>query len=71
MLGARQRASLLLSDFPVALLQPLFRAMPALEHAAPAVGTAPVTTLPPTGKLLVSGLTKANLRVRTVLWRVW
>ena len=33
-----QNASILLSDFPVALLQPLFRSMPALEHAAPAAG---------------------------------
>ncbi len=31
---------MLLTDFPVALLQPLFRAMPALAHAAPAASAA-------------------------------
>ncbi|KAL0030394.1 hypothetical protein WJX79_000988 [Trebouxia sp. C0005] len=39
LLGPHQNATLMLTDFPVALLQPLFRAVPALEHAAPAVGT--------------------------------
>lgn len=38
LLGARQDASFLLTDFPVAVLQPLLRALPALEHAAPAAG---------------------------------
>ena len=38
LLTADQNASILLTDFPVAMLQPLFRSMPALEHAAPAVG---------------------------------
>ena len=37
-LGAKQDASLLLTDFPIALLDPLFRGMPALQHAQPAVG---------------------------------
>lgn len=37
LLGAAQDASIILTDFPVAVLQPLFRALPALEHAAPAV----------------------------------
>ena len=36
LLGAAQDASIILTDFPVAILQPLFRALPALEHAAPA-----------------------------------
>ena len=40
LLTADQNASILLTDFPVAMLQPLFRSMPALEHAAPAVGEA-------------------------------
>ena len=31
---------MLLTDFPVALLQPIFRAMPALAHAAPAASAA-------------------------------
>lgn len=37
LLGAAQNASVLLTDFPMAMLQPIFRAMPALQHAAPAV----------------------------------
>ena len=37
-LGAKQDASLLLTDFPIALLDPLFRRMPALQHAQPAAG---------------------------------
>ena len=37
LLGAAQDASIILTDFPVAILQPMFRALPALEHAAPAV----------------------------------
>ena len=37
LLGAAQDASIILTDFPVAILQPVFRALPALEHAAPAV----------------------------------
>ncbi len=36
---------MLLTDFPVALLQPLFRAMPALAHAAPAASAAGAWTL--------------------------
>ncbi|KAL3160063.1 hypothetical protein ABBQ38_009778 [Trebouxia sp. C0009 RCD-2024] len=39
LLGPHQNATLMLTDFPVVLLQPLFRAIPALEHAAPAAGT--------------------------------
>ena len=35
-----QDATVLLTDFPVALLQPIFRAMPALAHAAPAASAA-------------------------------
>ena len=38
--AAGQDATVLLTDFPVALLQPLFRAMPALAHAAPAASAA-------------------------------
>ena len=38
LMGAKQDASLLLTDFPIALLDPLFRRMPALQHAQPAVG---------------------------------
>ena len=38
MLGGRQDATLLLTDFPIALLQPVLRAMPGLQHAQPAVG---------------------------------
>lgn len=41
LLNEAQDASVLLTDFPVALLQPLFRSMPALQHAAPAAGEAP------------------------------
>ena len=41
LLGARQKATLLLTDFPLAVLQPVYRAMPALRHAAPAVGASP------------------------------
>ena len=37
-LGGRQDATLLLTDFPIALLQPVLRAMPGLQHAQPAVG---------------------------------
>ena len=37
LLGAAQDASIILTDFPVAVLQPFFRALPALEHAMPAV----------------------------------
>ncbi len=37
LLGAAQDATIILTDFPVAILQPVFRALPALEHAAPAV----------------------------------
>ena len=40
LLGAAQDASIILTDFPVAVLQPLFRALPALEHATPAVAAA-------------------------------
>ncbi|KAK9804274.1 hypothetical protein WJX72_004315 [[Myrmecia] bisecta] len=41
LLSASQNATVLLTDFPVALLQPLLRAMPALEHAAPAITSLP------------------------------
>eukprot|EP00884_Botryococcus_braunii_P001434 jgi/Botrbrau1/11291/Bobra.0038s0057.1 len=37
LLGARQDASLLVTDFPVALLRPLFRSLPALDHVPPAL----------------------------------
>ena len=36
LLGVTQDASLLLTDFPVATLQPLFKRIPGLENAAPA-----------------------------------
>ena len=39
LLGAQQDASVLVTDFPMAMLQPMFRAVPALQHAAPAVGS--------------------------------
>ena len=35
---SKQEASLLPTDFPVALLQPAFRALPQLQHAQPAAG---------------------------------
>ena len=41
LLTADQNTSVLLTDFPVALLEPLFKSMPALRNAAPAVGTLP------------------------------
>ncbi len=37
LLGQSQDATVLLSDFPMATLQPIFRAVPALQNAAPAV----------------------------------
>ena len=37
LLNENQDATMLLTDFPVASLQPLFQAIPALKHAAPAV----------------------------------
>eukprot|EP00775_Hariotina_reticulata_P008364 gene8364-8548_t len=37
LLGPRQDASFALTDFPAVLLQPLFNALPALQHAAPAL----------------------------------
>ncbi len=40
LLGAAQDASLILTDFPVATLQPLLRALPALQHVAPAASAA-------------------------------
>ena len=46
-LGGRQDATLLLTDFPVALLQPVLRAMPGLQHAQPAVGLTGVAALVP------------------------
>ena len=33
-----QNTTILLTDFPIALLQPLFKSVPALQHAAPAAG---------------------------------
>jgi len=36
LLGQSQDATVLLSDFPMATLQPIFRAVPALQNAAPA-----------------------------------
>ncbi len=39
-----------LDDFPMAMLQPIFRAVPALQHAAPAVA-APASS-PPAADLL-------------------
>lgn len=46
-MGAEQDARVLVTDFPMAMLQPIFRAVPALQHAEPAVtaGGAP----PPVG----------------------
>ena len=38
--GAKQDATLLLTDFPAALLQPVFRSLPGLQHAQPAAGLA-------------------------------
>lgn len=40
LLGERQNASVVVTEFPMAMLQPMFRAVPALQHAAPAVPTA-------------------------------
>ena len=40
LLGQSQDATVLLSDFPMATLQPIFRAVPALQNAAPAVTAA-------------------------------
>ena len=40
LLGSTQEATVLLSDFPMATLQPIFRAVPALQNAAPAVTAA-------------------------------
>ncbi|KAF8055821.1 TIC236 [Scenedesmus sp. PABB004] len=37
LLGQAQDASFALTDFPAVLLQPLFAALPALQHAAPAL----------------------------------
>lgn len=50
LLGERQDAVMKLDDFPMAMLQPIFRAVPALQHAAPAVG-APGSS-PPAAELL-------------------
>ena len=36
LLGARQDASILVTDFPMAMLQPVFCNMPTLQHATPA-----------------------------------
>ena len=33
-----QNTSILLTDFPIALLHPLFKSVPALQNAAPAAG---------------------------------
>lgn len=33
-----QNTSIMLTDFPIALLQPLFKSVPALQNAAPAIG---------------------------------
>lgn len=38
LLTADQDTSILLTDFPIALLHPLFKSVPALQNAAPAVG---------------------------------
>ena len=37
LLNENQDATILLTDFPVSTLQPVFRAIPALQHATPAV----------------------------------
>jgi hypothetical protein len=50
LLGSRQDAVMKLDDFPMAMLQPIFRAVPALQHAAPAVA-APGSS-PPAAELL-------------------
>lgn len=50
LLGAQQDAVMKLDDFPMAMLQPIFRAVPALQHAAPAVA-APGSS-PPAADLL-------------------
>ena len=37
LLGATQDASILLTDFPLSTLQPLFKSIPGLQNAAPAL----------------------------------
>lgn len=46
LLGERQDATVLLTDFPVATLRPFFRAVPALEHTSPAVAAASSSPVP-------------------------
>lgn len=46
LLGERQDATVLLTDFPVATLRPFFRAVPALEHTSPAVASASASPVP-------------------------
>jgi hypothetical protein len=62
LLSDHQDASVLLTDFPLATLRPLFRAVPALQHAAPAVSPAvpePVSSPLPLG-LLANAVSRAS-----------
>lgn len=55
LLGTEQNARVLVTDFPMAMLQPIFRAVPALQHAAPAVTTSgPPPPVNPAAALLNS-----------------
>ncbi|KAF6250262.1 hypothetical protein COO60DRAFT_1706191, partial [Scenedesmus sp. NREL 46B-D3] len=58
LLGRQQDASFELSDFPAVLLQPLFGALPALQHATPALDarTAAAGGRPPGGNPGSSGV---------------
>lgn len=40
-----QDTSILLTDFPIALLDPIFRTVPALQNAAPAAGEISLSSL--------------------------
>ena len=67
LLGEHQDATVLLTDFPMATLRPLFRAVPALAHAAPAVSAQrplPVASPRPVG-MLTNVLGRAGSRLDT------
>ncbi|KAK9862508.1 hypothetical protein WJX84_009406 [Apatococcus fuscideae] len=49
LLGSSQDASLLLTDFPVATLNPLFKRVPGLQNAAPAVPAGGAAAMGPGG----------------------
>lgn len=62
LLNDHQDASILLTDFPVATLRPIFRAIPALQNAAPAVSAKdpdPVQSPMPLG-MLVNAVNRAS-----------